>query len=170
MKKVMIFAIDTYLQSGCPRKAMRWLKLTKLSALDVANYVVNLCIEEHKPISNLQLQKILYYIQRYYLYSNKPLFEDDFIALAFGPAILDVYNLYCGFGGSKITFNLPSEDKIPEDIKADIDLIIRTERILEPWEINHTLLRKGSPWEVTYNNFGEYSVIPKDLIKSDYKL
>lgn len=149
---------------------MRWLKLAKLSALDVANYVVNLCIEEHKPVSNLQLQKILYYIQRYYLYSNKPLFEDDFIALAFGPAILDVYNLYCGFGGSKITFNLPSEDKIPEDIKVDIDLIIRTKRILEPWEINHTILRKGSPWEVTYNDFGEYSVIPKELIKSDYKL
>ena len=104
------------------------------------------------------------------MYSNKPLFEDDFIALAFGPAILDVYNLYCGFGGSKITFNLPSEDKIPEDIKADIDLIIRTERILEPWEINRTLLQKGSPWEVTYNNFGEYSVIPKELIKYDYKL
>lgn len=149
---------------------MRWLKLTKLSALDVANYIIDLCIKENAPVSNLQLQKILYYIQRYYLFSNKPLFEDDFIALAFGPAILEVYNRYCGFGGSKISFNLPSEDKIPEDIKADIDLIIRTERILEPWEINHTLLRKGSPWEVTYNNFGEYSVIPKELIKSDYKL
>lgn len=91
--------------------------MTKLSALDVANYVVNLCIEEHKPVSNLQLQKILYYIQRYYLYSNKPLFEDDFIALAFGPAILEVYNRYCGFGGSKITFNLPSENKLPEKVK-----------------------------------------------------
>lgn len=144
--------------------------MIKLSALDVANYIIDLCIKENVPVSNLQLQKILYYIQRYYLYSNKPLFEDDFIALAFGPAILDVYNLYCGFGGSKINFNLPSEDKIPEDIKADIDLIIRTKRILEPWEINHTLLRKGSPWEVTYNDFGENSVIPKELINSDYKL
>ena len=149
---------------------MWWLKLTKLSALDVANYVVNLCIEEHKPVSNLQLQKILYYIQRYYLYSNKPLFEDDFIAMDFGPAILEVYNQYCGFGGSKITFNIPLEDNLPENFKSEIDLIIRTKWTLEPWEINHTLLRKGSPWEVTYNDFGEYSVIPKELIKSDYKL
>ena len=143
--------------------------MNELTALDVANYIVNLCIEEHKPVSNLQLQKILYYIQRYYLYSNKPLFEDDFIALAFGPAILEVYNRYCGFGGSKITFNITLEDKLSENIKAEIDPIIRTKRILEPWEINHTLLRKGSPWEVTYNNFGVYSVIPKELIKYDYK-
>ncbi len=149
---------------------MRWLKLTKLSALDVANYVVNLCIEENKPVSNLQLQKILYYIQRFFLFSNNPLFDDDFIAMDFGPAILEVYNQYCGFGGSKITFNIPLKDQLPENIKAEINLIIRTKRILEPWEINHTLLRKGSPWEVTYNNFGEYSVISKDLIKTDYKL
>lgn len=149
---------------------MRWLKLTKLSALDVANYIIDLCIKENVPVSNLQLQKILYYIQRYYLYSNKPLFEDDFIAMDFGPAILEVYNQYCGFGGSKITFNIPLEDNLPENFKSEIDLIIRTKRTLEPWEINHTLLRKGSPWEVTYNNFGKYSVIPKDLIKSDYKL
>lgn len=148
----------------------RWKwKKNELTALDVANYAVNLCIKENKPVSNLQLQKILYYIQRYYLYSNNPLFEDDFIALAFGPAILEVYNQYCGFGGSKITFNFPLEDKLPENIKDEIDLIIRTKRILEPWEINHTLLRKGSPWEVTYNNFGAYSVIPKELIKHDYK-
>lgn len=144
--------------------------MTKLSALDVANYVVNLCIEENKPVSNLQLQKILYYIQRFFLFSNNPLFDDDFIAMDFGPAILEVYNQYCGFGGSKITFNIPLKDQLPENIKAEINLIIRTKRILEPWEINHTLLRKGSPWEVTYNNFGEYSVISKDLIKTDYKL
>lgn len=144
--------------------------MSQLSALDVANYVVNLCIEENKPVSNLQLQKILYYIQRFFLFSNNPLFDDDFITMDFGPAILEVYNQYCGFGGSKITFNIPLKDKLPENIKAEINLIIRTKRILEPWEINHTLLRKGSPWEVVYNNFGEYSVISKDLIKTDYKL
>lgn len=144
--------------------------MSQLSALDVANYVVNLCIEENKPVSNLQLQKILYYIQRFFLFSNNPIFDDDFIAMDFGPAILEVYNQYCGFGGSKITFNIPLKDQLPENIKAEINLIIRTKRILEPWEINHTLLRKGSPWEVTYNNFGEYSVILKDLIKTDYKL
>lgn len=34
------------------------------SALEIAKYVVNKCTVDRHPISNLQLQKILYYIQR----------------------------------------------------------------------------------------------------------
>ena len=139
-------------------------------ALDVAQYIIDFCCKEGQPISNLQLQKILYYVQLNFLVRGQTLFDDDFIALDFGPAILEVYNLYCGFGGSKIIIHFPQEVNLPENIKAEINPIIRTKRVLKPWEINHTLLRKGSPWEATYNGFGTYSVIPKELIKTDYKL
>ena len=33
------------------------------SALTIAKYIIDKCTEENSPISNLQLQKILYYIQ-----------------------------------------------------------------------------------------------------------
>lgn len=46
-------------------------------ALSIARYVVKKCINEHEPISNLQLQKILYVIQRVYLQSGKSLFVDE---------------------------------------------------------------------------------------------
>ena len=34
------------------------------SALDVSKYIVSKCTRDGHPISNLQLQKILYYVQR----------------------------------------------------------------------------------------------------------
>ena len=37
------------------------------SALDVAKYIINKCTTEHDAISNLQLEKILYYIQKWFL-------------------------------------------------------------------------------------------------------
>lgn len=37
------------------------------SAVDLSKYIVYKCITEGQPISNLQLQKILYYIQRNFL-------------------------------------------------------------------------------------------------------
>ena len=137
-------------------------------ALDIAQHIIDFCCKEGQPISNLQLQKILYYVQLNFLVRGQTLFDDDFIAMDFGPAILEVYNLYCGFGGSKIIIHFPQEIDLPERIKAEIDPIIRTKRVLEPWSINEKLLRKNGPWELVYTAFGAYSVIPKDLIKKDY--
>ena len=42
------------------------------SALELSKYIVTKCINDGKPISNLQLQKILYYIQRDFLKQGEP--------------------------------------------------------------------------------------------------
>ena len=39
------------------------------SALSMAKYIIDKCTKDKYPISNLQLQKILYYIQRELMYS-----------------------------------------------------------------------------------------------------
>ena len=39
----------------------------KYSALDLAKYILQKCIDDSRPISNLQLQKILYYVQGEFL-------------------------------------------------------------------------------------------------------
>ena len=36
-------------------------------AIDLSKYIVSKCVRDNIPISNLQLQKILYYIQREFL-------------------------------------------------------------------------------------------------------
>lgn len=36
-------------------------------ALDISKYIINKCVNDEKYISNLQLQKILYFIQKEFL-------------------------------------------------------------------------------------------------------
>ena len=62
------------------------------------------------PISNLQLQKILYYLQVYFIqHEGIPLFEDEIEAWQFGPVIPEVYYEYCGFGGFEIQLLMKKE-------------------------------------------------------------
>ena len=61
--------------------------------MDVAKYIITKCTRDEHPISNLQLQKILYILQKEYLQRDqKCLFFDDFEAWAFGPNIPNVYS------------------------------------------------------------------------------
>lgn len=77
----------------------------KYDAIDVAEYVLWYCENElNKAITNLQLQKILYYIQGEYLAVYKePLFDNDMEAWDYGPVIPDVYYEYKRFVSEPIT-------------------------------------------------------------------
>lgn len=67
----------------------------KYDALDIAAYCVNRCIDIGRPVSNLQLQKILYYVQANFLCKkNAPCFKDDIVNWMYGPVVEDVYNEY----------------------------------------------------------------------------
>ncbi|MDI9498237.1 MAG: DUF4065 domain-containing protein [Bacillota bacterium] len=73
------------------------------SAVDVARYVVNYSHDIGKPVSNLKLQKILYYLQGYFFgYKNRTLFDDKIEAWALGPVVRSVYLEFCGHGGLSI--------------------------------------------------------------------
>lgn len=73
------------------------------SALDIACAVVNHAVEQKKPVSNLKLQKILYFIQGYHLADyGEPLFEEEIEAWPYGPVVVDVYNAFQRYGSNFI--------------------------------------------------------------------
>ena len=73
------------------------------SALDIAKYIIDYSNRRDTPVSNLQLQKILYYIQmNFYRRLNKPAFNEDIEAWRYGPVVSSVYNVYCMYGASDI--------------------------------------------------------------------
>ncbi len=78
-------------------------------ALDVAKYLLSLVdAEKGQVISNLALQKLLYYCQGYYLAFSKgkePLFEENIVAWKYGPVVKDVYYKYNEYGNN----NIPKE-------------------------------------------------------------
>ncbi|MBQ8682011.1 MAG: DUF4065 domain-containing protein [Bacilli bacterium] len=65
------------------------------SALDIVKYIIISEREKGHIISNLKLQKVLYFIQAEFLViKNEPCFKEDIIATDFGPIILEVYHEY----------------------------------------------------------------------------
>lgn len=72
-------------------------------ALDVAQYAIGYEASQRRSVSNLRLQKLLYFIQAQFLVSNKtPCFHDDIEAWDFGPVVPRVYHEYKVFGSSSI--------------------------------------------------------------------
>ncbi len=73
------------------------------SAEDVARYVIDYSWSKHVPVSNLRLQKILYFVQAEFLVEkDRPCFDDVICAWTFGPVVPSVYYEYKVFGSASI--------------------------------------------------------------------
>lgn len=74
-------------------------------ALIIANYIIAKCNEKELSISNLRLQKIMYYVQGYFLRAyNECAFDSNIFNWPYGPVVPDVYFEYCVYGSSEIHF------------------------------------------------------------------
>ena len=134
-------------------------------AMDLSKYIVSKCIEDGHPISNLQLQKILYYIQKDFLSRGDQAFEDEIEAWQFGPVIPDVYYHYCGFGSMPISFQFEKYEIDPTD-REYVDEIVEHKRNLNPWDLVEETHKKNGAWDQVYcNGKGNHKVIPIELIR-----
>ena len=85
---------------------------------DISSYILVKCLKENKPITHIQLQKILYYTQiEYYKLNQKFLFKEDFIASRLGPIIIKVYYQYIVNGPHPIRDIYNSDVKLPKNIE-----------------------------------------------------
>lgn len=138
-------------------------------ALDLAKCIVTRCIEDGCPISNLQLQKILYFVQKDFLKRGKIAFTDDIEAWRFGPVVPAVYYNFCGYGAMPIYMRY-DDVKInvcEEDLTA-IFSIVAEKRTMSPWQLVADTHKPGGAWDVTYQGGqGDRQVIKRDLIKSE---
>ena len=83
------------------------------TALDIARYIIKHEHDAGREISNLRLQKLLYFVQAKFLAEKRPpCFSDPIVAWDFGPVVLSVYHEYKMFGGLDI---LTSETGRPID-------------------------------------------------------
>lgn len=136
------------------------------NAIDLAKYIVNKCYKDNKPISNLQLQKIMYYIQKDFLHRTGYVAFDDLIeAWQFGPVVPNVYYHFCGYGAMPITITYDCIN-IAEQDKSYIDKIVEEKRDLDPWELVSETHKNGSAWGKSYK-YGCKNVINIDLIKAE---
>lgn len=81
----------------------RRVTANKLTAEIAADLIIDFCNEHGELITNLRLQKLLYYAQAWHLgLYGKPLFPETFQAWIHGPAQPSVYTKYASFGAGAI--------------------------------------------------------------------
>lgn len=75
------------------------------SAIDVAKYILGIANRDGDLISNLKLQKLLYYAQAWYLVNHGvSLFHERIEAWELGPVVREVYNHFKKFKSSPIVY------------------------------------------------------------------
>jgi len=103
-------------------------------------------------ISNLKLQKLLYYSQCYHLAMyDKPLFNEDIYAWQYGPVVPDVYHEYKHLGPEAIA--VPEEEVEPIDAQSsalikEIYEVFGQFSALKLMEMTHN----ETPWKTTQMN------------------
>lgn len=147
----------------------------------IANEFLTLAEKSHKPISNMQLIKLLYIAQGFSLaLLDKALFDDDSIqAWKYGPVVPSIYHEFKRFGSSPIdTKSIWASDKMgaryetPElRDKNKKTVVLITWQLYEkvpPEELIRLTHKPGTPWDVVYEE-GANNVIPNYIIRAYYK-
>lgn len=77
-----------------------------MTALQLAEYTIRRASAKEKPITNLKLQKTLYYVQGYSLRAlDEPAFEETVCHWQYGPVVPMVYFAYSTNGANPLSIN-----------------------------------------------------------------
>lgn len=134
------------------------------TALDLSKYIIHYSNEKLNSISNLKLQKILYFLWiEYYRIMNQPLFLDEICAWKLGPVVPNVYYEYCFYAGSPL-YSDKSADLDEADIKIVNRILDKYLRISSSKLVEQTH-KQGTPWDIIYQDgVGNRKCIPFSLI------
>lgn len=129
----------------------------KYTAFDVACYIVNSCIDRGRPISNLQLQKILYYVQAAFLIDGEKLFSDKISAWKYGPVVEDVYRYFKKYVNGPITERIEFADaaQIDDNDRITIDAVVRAKSVYSAFDLVSATHRE-EPWRIAVLNNRTY--------------
>lgn len=130
-------------------------------AIDIAKHILALSNPEvGDVITNLKLQKLLYYVQGFHLaITGNKLFEEDILAWQYGPVVPEVYHYYKNRGAAAIEVPTEIDTELDEselEILQEVYKVYGQYSALKLMEMTHM----ESPWQQT--NISE--VIQPDLM------
>ncbi|PAF41291.1 type II toxin-antitoxin system antitoxin SocA domain-containing protein [Helicobacter sp. 11S02629-2] len=138
-----------------------------MKALDLARYIVQLTDLNGFPVSNLQLQKIMYFVNLKHIKDTGSfLIDEPFEAWQFGPVVEEVYREYSIWAGLAIY----TDAKVLDDrtLSPDMNELILNLAKKYPWELVNITHLPNSAWDRTYQGgSGNHALISKELIRLD---
>lgn len=124
-----------------------------VSCFDVADYFIGLAKDTGSFISNLKLQKLVYYAQAWHLALHEDLlFEDDFQAWVHGPVIPVLYQKYRPFGWQPILVDIKPglSSQLPENIANFLGEVAEEYFACDAYELEQ-MTHVEDPWLLARN-------------------
>lgn len=134
--------------------------------MELAHFILRRCTNRGVAISNLHLQKILYFLQKEFLKrTGFPLFSDEIEAWRYGPVVRRVYNFYCIYGADPI---FVYDNATINTLEQSSLNIIDQQSLKNPWQLVNETHKKNGAWDRVYQGgIGEWQVIPRSWIVED---
>jgi uncharacterized phage-associated protein len=137
-------------------------------ALTIAKWFIAWAEAEGEELSNLKLQKLLYYAQGHHLAErHQPLFPDQIQAWSHGPVIPEVYHAYKGCGSA--TIELPGNDVFTwDDVDSETTkLLSRVWNTYGGFSAGHlrNMTHEEAPWRAHFRPDERNIVIPDSEIE-----
>lgn len=137
--------------------------------IQVVNKFIQLANESGRPLTHMQIQKLLYIAHGFSLaFYNKPLLSDPVCAWKYGPVIPSVYSTLRNYGASNITQPVGfCVSDVDEGTSSFLKMIYDTYGKLSGIELSEFTHRPNTPWSVTWQAREE--IINDNLIKEYYQ-
>jgi len=138
-----------------------------LSCFDVARYFLALVDEDAgDSLTNLKLQKLVYYAQGFYLaLYDEPLFPEHIEAWTHGPVVPDLYHALKQFGSEPVKLDWEVDpDRYTPEIMGLLDEVYSVYGQFSAVRLRN-ITHQEPPWQQTPNG----QVIPLDLMKDYFK-
>lgn len=139
------------------------------SAMLIAKYILKWFYDCDEFISNLKLQKLLYYVQGFCLDAlDEPCFSDAIQAWKHGPVIPPVYREFSPFlSGPIIFFDEYFDGEIAESVTDMIDDVLEAFSIFGAWDLVE-MTHRESPWRDFYVDGVLDIEIPLDAMREAF--
>lgn len=133
-----------------------------------AYYLISLFNDEKIPVTQLQVQKLMYLFEAYYMNKeNKPLYECEYQAWPFGPVAIPLYKHFKKYGKDEIILTT-NEREIAESTekvkKKYMNNLYKVFKSFKPFELVNFTHANGSPWDKSWKK-EPYSIISKEDIR-----
>ncbi|RVU29958.1 Panacea domain-containing protein [Neptunomonas marina] len=142
------------------------------TALQIANALIQKAHQENNPISNMKLQKLVYFAYGwYYAIKEERLFEEPIQAWKYGPVLPDLYHKFKLYFSNPIPVNhfFVPDGQISEEHQELVDKIWEVYGRFTAGQLSDRTHMHDTPWDRAYHQGLSNVQIKDDDIKEHFK-
>lgn len=139
----------------------------------VANEFLEIARDHSRPLTNMQLQKLVYIAHGYTLaILDEPLVRQDIEAWRYGPVIHDLYDALKKYGSGFVTefIRVNSRESLPKTHRFIVETVEEAYSRFSGAQLSTMTHKAGTPWAKNYDeaSFWNSQPIPQEDIENYY--